>query len=228
MAPGAQEDLGRGGARGLVAPTLAGLCVVAALLTPSARRRCRHWAGPPRRASGFSPRPDSAVALRAGSSGLLLLEHLNLNVLSTEVALDFYEALGCVRDARRPMDKTLHTNCGALTQFHTPSPANEVFIGSEGAQRWRGEIELLYEDASGVRAAAARAKGLAARPGFAGSDLAVAEAGDEARVTDAYGNKFVLRVAPGPRRELLGDASGRRPCSEAAQVSGGSYGGPEE
>jgi len=165
---------------------------------------------------------ETAVAGSAGSSpGLLLLEHLNLNVLNTEVALRFYEALGCARDARRPMHKTLHNNCGALTQFHTPSPANEAFIAGSGAQRWRGEIELLYEDAASVSKAAERVRALLGNGDFAGTELSVSQgAGERVTVTDPYGNAFVLCVAEAQRKAELGPASGARPGSECCECVG--------
>lgn len=166
--------------------------------------------------------PASTSSLVAADAGLLLLEHLNLNVLSTQVALDFYEALGCVRDARRPMEKTLHCNCGTLTQFHTPSPENEAYIGSEGAQRWRGEIEILYENTEAVAAAAERVRVLLAKEAFGGSELAVAAGGGEGevKVTCPYGNEFALRAAGPQQRFALGSASGVRPGSEESKCVG--------
>jgi len=153
--------------------------------------------------------------------GLLLIEHLNLNVMSTEVALRFYEAIGCRRDARRPMEKTLHCNCGTLTQFHTPSPANEVFIGESGAQIWRGNIDLLYADSAAVSAAAARVRALLKEDAtFTGTKLAVSKPSDsgDVLVTCPYGNAFSLRVADASRKAALGPASGKRPGSSECEV----------
>lgn len=153
---------------------------------------------------------------------MLLLEHLNLNVLSTEVALAFYEALGCRRDARRPMDKTLHSNCGPLTQFHTPSPANEAYIAGSGAQRWRGEIELVYESPESLAAAASRVAVLREAQLFAGTLLAVGSPTEDGsvKISGPYGNAFRLRVATGPELAALRPAAGWRPGSEQSQCIG--------
>jgi len=119
------------------------------------------------------------------------------------------------------MHKTLHNNCGALTQFHTPSPDNEAYIAGSGAQRWRGEIELLYADAASVSEAADRVRLLLDGGGFAGSDLRVSDgAGGEVAVTGPYGNSFALRVADPVRKDLLGPRSGQRPGSERSQCVG--------
>lgn len=63
--------------------------------------------------------------------GLLLLEHLNLNVLSYPAAREFYEALGCEQ-----AEVAIHMNCGAHTQFHLPE--------EEPKQQWRGVITIAY------------------------------------------------------------------------------------
>lgn len=156
----------------------------------------------------------------ADGAGLLLLEHLNLNVLSMQVACQFYEALGCSRDMRRPADKTLHTNCGPLTQFHTPSPETEAYIASAGAQLWRGEVEILYADQAAAEAAVARVRALLAEPAFAESQLAVevveGVAGGVAKVRCPWGNRFAVAVADAARVAALGPGSGARPGSEAS------------
>ncbi|CAE7717853.1 unnamed protein product [Symbiodinium pilosum] len=168
--------------------------------------------------------PDCSITVstqQAGETGLLLIEHLNLNVLSTQVALDFYEALGCCRDARRPLSKTLHSNCGSLTQFHTPSPDNEAYIAGEGAQTWRGHVELLYDSRASLDAAAMRLAQLREKAEFRGTSLAVeswSEELQELRVSDAYGNIFALRVAS---TEAAGAMSvGVRPGTDTCQVLG--------
>lgn len=170
----------------------------------------------------------SGMALSGGppvaeDAGMLLLEHLNLNVLSTEVALAFYEAMGCLRDARRPMDKTLHCNCGALTQFHTPSPENEAYIGSSGAQVWRGDIELLYQDYASIAEAGRRLRLLLQDSRFEGSRLRVEEDSNSAGclwVVGPYGNRFSLRPAAPERAAGLGPAFGERPGSAGCRVVG--------
>jgi len=164
---------------------------------------------------------DPQTQQQVDAGGLLLIEHLNLNVLSTEVSLRFYEAIGCRRDARRPMEKTLHCNCGALTQFHTPSPANEVYIGESGAQVWRGDIELLYADSAAVAAAAGRVRELLKEDAtFTGTKLSISENSDKGDVfvTCPYGNSFSLRVADESRKIALGPVSGERPGSSDCQV----------
>jgi len=163
---------------------------------------------------------DPQTQQQVDARGLLLIEHLNLNVLSTEVALRFYEAIGCRRDARRPMKKTLHCNCGALTQFHVPSPANEVFIGESGAQIWRGNIELLYADSAAVSAAASRVRALKEDATLASTKLTVTEHNDsgDVFVTCPYGNVFSLRVADESRKAALGPVSGQRPGSSECEV----------
>jgi len=158
-------------------------------------------------------------------AGLLLVEHPNLNVLSTEVALRFYEALGCARNAGRPMGKTLHSTCGYLTQFHTPSPENEAYIAEggpgSGAQRWRGEIELLYESQASLDEALARVRGLLGDSLFQSSALSTGTTrGGEVSVTCPYGNEFCLRVASPDRRAALGPDAGRQPYSEHSRCVG--------
>lgn len=163
----------------------------------------------------------AAVVPLPTSPGMLLLEHLNLNVMSTEVAIKFYEALGCVRDARRPMNKTLHSHCGALTQFHTPSPANEAYIQGAGAQRWRGDIELLFDGPDSMQAAVGRVRALMDDDDFAGSELAVDDDGDgPVTVVGPWGNVFKLAVAAGERMRDLGTTHGQRPGSEASTCVG--------
>ncbi|CAJ1403983.1 unnamed protein product [Effrenium voratum] len=165
----------------------------------------------------------AAVATRSlvKDSGLLLIEHLNLNVSSTPVALEFYEALGCRRDARRPMTKTLHSNCGALTQFHTPSPENEAFIAGAGPQQWRGCIELRYADVSQLRAAEERLRRLQEQEHFRDTCLAVEWQEDlqELRLRGPYGNSFRLSVATEELAAGLRPGTGR-PGSEGCQVLG--------
>lgn len=165
----------------------------------------------------------AAQASDTEASGLLLIEHLNLNVLSTEVALLFYEALGCCRDASRPITKTLHCNCGALTQFHTPSPKQEVFIAGSGAQCWRGEIELLYKDVEQLQVASKRIEALLGLEEFKGSKLSVSQASDRSQglaVTGPYGNRFVLRISEPERLLALGPSSGLRKGSENCSIVG--------
>ncbi|CAE7562932.1 unnamed protein product [Symbiodinium microadriaticum] len=164
---------------------------------------------------------DTVAVAQGDATGLLLIEHLNLNVLSTQVALDFYEALGCCRDARRPMNKTLHSNCGSLTQFHTPSPENEAYIAGDGAQTWRGHVELLYDSLESLQAAATRVAQLREKAEFQGTSLAVGDWNDEQQelwASDAYGNKFALRVASNGAAAAM--RVGIRPGTEDCKVLG--------
>eukprot|EP00439_Symbiodinium_sp_Y106_P054624 s3183_g7.t1 len=175
------------------------------------------------------------------------------------------EALGCCRDARRPMNKTLHSNCGSLTQFHTPSPDNEAYIAGDGAQTWRGHVELLYDSLESLQAAATRVAQLSqkapdfdsaiveaciaefpSRPSFkerawpsmigmknnrkakvaalqdqpvTGSTVERAtDTVQELWASDAYGNKFALRVASNAAAAAL--SVGIRPGAEDCKAHG--------
>eukprot|EP00929_Paragymnodinium_shiwhaense_P077721 TRINITY_DN40070_c0_g1_i3.p1 TRINITY_DN40070_c0_g1~~TRINITY_DN40070_c0_g1_i3.p1 ORF type:complete len:370 (+),score=65.88 TRINITY_DN40070_c0_g1_i3:143-1111(+) len=160
----------------------------------------------------------TATAPAASKSGILLLEHLNLNVMDRDVAEAFYEALGCVADPTRPKNKTLHLHCGALTQFHTPAPNNEVYIAEEGAQRWRGEVELLYADDSSLQAAVERLRKLPFKADV--SD----PANGETRVSCPYGGEYILRTTEASRSGKMAPSASadgtvlRRPNSEAADA----------
>jgi len=71
-------------------------------------------------------------------AGLLLVEHLNLDVLDRGIAEEFYcRLLGLQTDPNRPKTRSLHSNCGYLTQFHTGK--------AKQAQVWRGVIEIVYD-----------------------------------------------------------------------------------
>ena len=79
--------------------------------------------------------------------GMLLLEHVNVNVQAWEPAQRFYEALGCERAGQK-----CHMNCGTgrsgltansdsestgrHTQFHLPS--------QQPTQQWRGTVTVAY------------------------------------------------------------------------------------
>jgi len=157
----------------------------------------------------------------AQDSGVLLIEHLNLNVSNGQVALDFYEALGCCRDARRPLTKTLHSNCGTLTQFHTPSPDNEAYIADAGPQQWRGQISLAYPTAAQLKEAAERLRHLQSKEHFRDTKLDVGdwqEKSQDLKVLGPYGNRFHLHVASDDLRHALGTAG--RPGSEKSSCVG--------
>jgi hypothetical protein len=68
------------------------------------------------------------------TSSLLLIEHINLNVMSRPVAEAMYlRGLGCSL-ARGREGKSLHSNVGPLCQFHTSCPQDESYIADEGPQ----------------------------------------------------------------------------------------------
>lgn len=169
---------------------------------------------------GGKVRMAATATAAASGDGLLLIEHLNLNVERSEVALAFYAALGAARDERRPLTKTPHLNLGALTQFHTPSPENEAGLKG-GAQRWRGEVQLLYRDEAALLAAQRRLELLKGEPGFEDSQLQVgAFDGALMTVTCPYGNIFSLRVATAQQLAALSPQQGVRPGSEASTCLG--------
>mmetsp|Transcript_9941 Transcript_9941/g.21864 ORF Transcript_9941/g.21864 Transcript_9941/m.21864 type:complete len:306 (-) Transcript_9941:112-1029(-) len=74
--------------------------------------------------------------------GMLLLEHLNLNVADYAAAAAFLRALGCQQAAVRS-----HMNCGPHTQFHMPT--------ATPMQRWRGVVTIGYTAAGLAEAAEA-------------------------------------------------------------------------
>jgi catechol 2,3-dioxygenase-like lactoylglutathione lyase family enzyme len=80
--------------------------------------------------------------MSADPAGLLLLEHVNVNVADYGAARRFYEALGC-EQAVVPV----HMNCGPHTQFHLPKETP--------AQIWRGTVTIAYT-ADGLAGARAR------------------------------------------------------------------------
>lgn len=166
----------------------------------------------------------TAVPPTTQDAGVLLIEHLNLNVSSTQVALEFYEALGCCRDARRPMGKTLHSNCGALTQFHTPSPDNEAYIADAGPQQWRGVISVAYASLTELQEAVQRLEQLKGQEHFRDSQLEVGpweESQEELHVRGPYGNRFRLHVASTALALALGrDGERSRPGSEGSHCVG--------
>eukprot|EP00435_Cladocopium_sp_Y103_P031568 s550_g8.t1 len=180
------------------------------------------------------PRRDSTrgscgrMALKATAvpatmqDGVLLIEHLNLNVSSTQVALEFYEALGCCRDARRPMGKTLHSNCGALTQFHTPSPDNEAYIADAGPQQWRGVISVAYAGRTELQEAVQRLEQLKSQEHFRDTQLEVGDWQEESQellLRGPYGNRFRLHVASAPLALALGRDRGGRPGRPGSEGS---------
>lgn len=76
------------------------------------------------------------------AGGLVLLEHVNLNVEDWPSTEEFYVALGC---ERRP--GPTHMNCGPHTQFH--------LAVEKPVQTWRGEITIAYT-AAGLQGAEKR------------------------------------------------------------------------
>jgi len=154
--------------------------------------------------------------------GLLLIEHLNLNVMNATVGDAFYgDILGCTRDPRRPNDKTPHHNCGAMTQFHTASPDNENQIAQQGPQVWRGEVTIAYPSAHFQRIAEYLEKVKNIPPDvFFGTEFKIHSVDDGTGETEGsvfltcpYGNRYRLRPATEIELRHLGGAFGRRPGS---------------
>ena len=107
-----------------------------------------------------------------------LLEHLNMEVGDRETALAFYSALGCVVVPDRE-GKTLHVNCGAMTQFHLPCTGLP-------AQQWRGGITIAYATQAGLDDAVTSLTSAGHSPIKGASGM---------EVTGPYGNTFRLMVA---------------------------------
>lgn len=148
--------------------------------------------------AGSGENPPASVEEKVKNGGLLLVEHLNVNILSNDLATEFYGALGCSRNeqmlAVRPM---LHANVGVMCQFHLPSPAipsgKEILEEGEGAQVWRGEIEVLYANAAELQNSVDRLGKLQGKAGFEKLKCTAGEAGTT-KVVGPYGNRFLLRV----------------------------------
>lgn len=154
-----------------------------------------------------------SVEEKVKQGGLLLVEHLNLNIMSNDLAETFYAALGCSKNeqmiAVRPM---LHANVGLLCQFHLPSPAVPAGkeILTEGPQVWRGEIEVLYSNAAELQASVDRLGKLAGKEGFEKLKCSGVEGG-AAKVVGPYGNRFALRVAPSEKLGAFSEPNGLLP-----------------
>ena len=133
---------------------------------------------------------------------MLLLEHVNLVVACRATALAFYQALGCTEVLGREQ-RSLHVDCGALTQFHfsTPPP------GTAPLAPFPGEVHVAYatphaRDAAVAAAAAAGAGSVEAASG---------------RLRDPDGNTLVLCVAPAAAAaSALAGTAGVRPGSAPA------------
>lgn len=81
------------------------------------------------------------------SSALILLEHINLNIVDPVAAEDFFvNSVGCVRNPRGSNDRQVHFNLGAC-QFHMPyrlSVANMEPVTVN--QVWPGELNLWIDN----------------------------------------------------------------------------------
>ena len=81
---------------------------------------------------------------------LLLLEHVNVCSEDREATEAFFAEIGCAADRTRPANRSLHMNCGPLTQFHfdsgPPSP-------------WRGVVEVVVPDSDPVNWETASGRG---------------------------------------------------------------------
>lgn len=151
-----------------------------------------------------------ALQRRAEAGGLLLVEHLNMNVVDNAIAAPFYAALGCSRNEQFPPKMNmLHSNVGLLCQFHLPDPHMEQRIKEDGSQIWRGKIEILYEDEAQLAAAAKRVEGLMGKADYA--KVATSGSGDGMTVTGPWGNRFSLRVANEEQKVAYGESYGVLP-----------------
>lgn len=147
---------------------------------------------------------------RDKTGGLLLVEHLNMNVVDNAVAAPFYEALGCSRNTQFPAKMNmLHSNVGLLCQFHLPDPHMEQRIKEDGSQIWRGKIEILYDDEAQLAAATKRVQDLAGKPEY--QKVAVSGSGDGTVVIGPWGNRFSLRLASEQQKVAYGESYGILP-----------------
>ena len=109
---------------------------------------------------------------------LLLVEHLNMSVADEKASFDFYNALGCVLVTGRD-NKTMHVNCGGMTQFHLPHDDGRRDL-------WKGEIEMGYGNQEELTNTLAKLVALQYKPEqVLGSETS--------RVVGPNGNLFVLK-----------------------------------
>mmetsp|Transcript_100709 Transcript_100709/g.260151 ORF Transcript_100709/g.260151 Transcript_100709/m.260151 type:complete len:290 (-) Transcript_100709:164-1033(-) len=133
--------------------------------------------------------------MAAAVGGMVLLEHVNINVGDWDVTQRFHEALGC-QQAQKP----IHMNCGALTQFHMPVEAP--------VQVWRGEITIAYT-ARGLAAAHERLAALAKASD--GRKIELSKKEDACiSVKDMWGNQLLLREAK-PEEAAMAAVPSKRP-----------------
>lgn len=139
-------------------------------------------------------------------AGMLLMEHVNLNVLSASEMTLFYEALGCTLVPGRSAAAALHLNAGEYTQFHSPHPAREPEITE--AQAWRGEMTLLYKDVADLRSAADRIRALPKEGTLTEISVSVEDDVGDVRVVGPYSNRYILSAAADVERcRALGKGS---------------------
>eukprot|EP00466_Bigelowiella_natans_P012411 jgi/Bigna1/68341/fgenesh1_pg.6_\ len=137
-----------------------------------------------------APPEELKKALDKQGPGMLLLEHLNLNLWDTAVGDAFYDdVLGCTRDPRRTPSKTPHHNCGAMTQFHTRKSSNgeSYSISDPGVLKDTKFSVVSVDENIGI-----------------------------ARVICPYGNRFVLKVATFEQQRYAHCQVTQSPMVEAA------------
>lgn len=138
----------------------------------------------------------------ADPSGLVLLEHINVNVREWGPTQRFYEVLGCQQAQVR-----IHMNCGPHTQFHMPVE-NPVQI-------WRGDITIAYTP-DGLAMARSQLATFAASLEGRGVDVREGSAG--IAIKSPWG-AFLLRPASQPELSMFALPSSR-PNTEVTTANG--------
>lgn len=147
--------------------------------------------------------PPAAADTPQASGGLLLLEHININVGDQDLTRRFHCALGCQQAQVRQ-----HMNCGPHTQFHMPV--------EKPVQVWRGEITVAYS-AEGLAAARERLRAFAESQSDKGIELG--DDGEVVLVQDPWGNRFRLREGSAAEKEMAALRT-KRPKTEETVANG--------
>lgn len=159
---------------------------------------------------------------------LLLLEHINLNILDVQVAREFYVgALGAVENPVATNERQLHVNVG-LSQFHLLlqySPAVSAPVPVGASQVWSGTIELATSES--LEAIRARVSSLArtwASSGLTAQAILLHENTDapSLAITGPWGNQFVVHRAADSNalgKGYLGNCMGSHPGGSGALVA---------
>eukprot|EP00931_Biecheleriopsis_adriatica_P123330 TRINITY_DN98363_c0_g1_i1.p1 TRINITY_DN98363_c0_g1~~TRINITY_DN98363_c0_g1_i1.p1 ORF type:complete len:283 (+),score=56.02 TRINITY_DN98363_c0_g1_i1:30-878(+) len=133
-------------------------------------------------------------------AGLLLLEHLNVNVCEWEPTQRFYEAIGCQK-----VPSKFHMNCGPHTQFHLPV--------EKPVQLWRGVVTVAYSR-EGLEATRRRLADLSASC----DGIEVAVDGVAVGLQSPWGS-FLLREAT-PAENDFAAVPTSRPNTEVTKANG--------